>query len=265
MSTILSFRPIKHFKKCQFLQTEILLSFSWQRVRTEYLKKQEQSRREAEDKVSYLLQQLRSAEGKISRFESQNSPGKLVEANGAQSRPPTSQQMILSPTSIGQEGEAPSRSSSFSASLTVPRIVKRMTDNGLSTSILNLHNHSKVTDSEKDTDKGTSIQSLKLPDNSTIRRDTNRDRDRDRDTDRDKDRDRPDSAFQNSNGSHHHDKNFPDVCDTMNVPQQIQVEVVRRWEVEKERREQMENRNRELNKELRGLKQQLKALDLSSK
>ena len=266
-TTISLFRPLKQFTNCQFLLTQILFFISWQRVRTEYLKKQDQSRREAEDKVSYLLQQLRSAEGKISRFESQSSPEKLVEPNRAQSRPTTSQQMILSPASTGQEGEAPSRSSSFSASLSVPRIVKRMTDNGLSTSILSLHNHSKVTDAEKDTDKGTSIQSLKLPDNSTKKRntDTDRDRDVDRDTDRDKERDRPDSAFQNSNGSHHHEKNIPDVCDTMNVPQQIQVEVVRRWEVEKERREQMENRNRELNKELRGLKQQLKALDLSSK
>ena len=225
------------------------------------MKKQEQSRREAEDKVSYLLQQLRSAEGKISRFESQNSPGKLLESNSDQSRPSTSQLLIQSPVSNEREGE-PSRSSSFCASHSIPRVVKRMTDNGLSTSILNLH--SQITETEKDLDKKPGIYSLKSTDNSMMNRGTDKDGDNDRDRDRDRDRDK-DRPVSEPGGTHHYDRNIPNAHDTINVPQQIQVEVVRRWEVEKERREQMESRNRELNKELRGLKQQLKALNPSSK
>ena len=50
-----------------------------------------------------------------------------------------------------------------------------------------------------------------------------------------------------------------------NDPQDIQVEVVRRWEVEKMRREQMEKRNGELSKELRLLRQQVKSLSVAQK
>ena len=118
-----------------------------------------------------------------------------------------------------------------------------MTDIGLSSSVLSLRDVSTVLNKERENGKGNEISSIN-PSNSSG------------------------NSVRNRNKLHSECKDEDDEKNILrtnksddNVPQQIQVEIVRRWEVEKERREQMEKRNRELNKELRALRQQLKALN----
>ena len=93
------------------------------------MKKLEQTRREAEDKVSYLLQQLRNAEGKINNLEIQNSP-QTLDIVDSRIRSPRS--VLLGSgfgTSLASTGSNPRPGT--------PKAIRRMTDTGLSSSILN--------------------------------------------------------------------------------------------------------------------------------
>ena len=99
-------------------------------MRSDTIKKQELSKREAEDKVAYLLKQLRSAETKISRLETLAARGESKQRESFSS--------VFNPsdlTSPNQEFSVPLIRSTSTGSGITPSVISRFGDKALASSI----------------------------------------------------------------------------------------------------------------------------------
>jgi hypothetical protein len=98
-------------------------------VRSDTLKKQELSKREAEDKVAYLLKQLRSAETKISRLET------LAARGESKQRESFSSVFTASDLTSKNEGSVPLIRSTSTGSGITPSVIARFDDKALASCI----------------------------------------------------------------------------------------------------------------------------------
>lgn len=98
-------------------------------MRSDTLKKQELSKREAEDKVAYLLKQLRSAETKISRLET------LAARGESKQRESFSSTFTASDLISNNEGSVPLIRSTSTGSGITPSVIARFGDKALASSI----------------------------------------------------------------------------------------------------------------------------------
>ena len=99
-------------------------------MRSDTIKKQELSKREAEDKVAYLLKQLRSAETKISRLETLAARGESKQRESF-----TKEFNPSDLTSPNQELTVPLIRSTSTGSGITPSVISRFGDKALASSI----------------------------------------------------------------------------------------------------------------------------------
>jgi hypothetical protein len=96
-----------------------------QRIRADTIKKQEANKKEAEDKVAYLLQQLRSAEMKINRMETLAARGESKQR--------------LSYLEDTPSQTSPTAAAAFATIAIDRKEVSKMSDRDLSGSVVNSH------------------------------------------------------------------------------------------------------------------------------
>lgn len=193
------------------------------------------NKKETEDKVAYLLQQLRSAEMKINRMET-------LAARGE------SKQRL----SFLEDGPSQTSPTAASANAAVTKDVAKMSDKKLSTSILSTHSPRDQPDgassplSDSASPRATSGNAVKDFPMAKVAAEVTK----------------PAAGMAGDRNSLNKYAAFVSGTTPLKdegAPKEVQVEVVRRWENEKERRGQMERKNSDLSAELRLLKSQMKS------
>ena len=196
------------------------------KVRNDFLRRQDQLKREGDDKIAFLLQQLRQAENKLNT--SQQLMDSTTVTNGASGRPMTG------PLGHGTSGQQLRSSSSAnsrpSTAVVTPNTptpkLSRLSDEGLARQSL-------------DAVQGLVDMYANANNNGNDGNDGN-----------------------NGNGIANTDINSnrrpPEDSDRFLQQQQQQEEILRRWHSERERREQLEKKNSELFRELRVLRAMVK-------